>query len=290
MVDSFTDRLFDGNRAGVVPRADGLDERLMQLIAAEINASETAFVHRAADADFHFRFFAPGCEVPFCGHAFVGAAACLGERMAAQGGFESGRLKIRTGAGFHDVDLKRSATGFQVTLTQAAPLFRPNPHPVDLVASALGLDYSDFDDAQPMTLAYTGLWHLLVGLREAEAVKRCKPDFAKLAAINIEAGVATTHLYAKNGGGWFCRGFAPAVGVDEDPVTGSASGALGAYLVKIRREAPQALIGMEQRNPSGRGGRVEVWVGGTPEKPEVVKITGNAVISMTGEVATDEGP
>lgn len=284
IADAFTTVRFDGNRAGVVLDAQGLDAAMMLAIAKEVNASETAFVLPDDEADLHLRFFTPAVEVPFCGHAFVGSLAtlALAKHLEIAGEFRS--LKVRTGAGLHDAEVRRGDGFAEVTMRQAEPVFRHNHHPADAILSAIGLEFEALDGALQPGLGYTGLWHLFVPVRSPEQVKSARPDFGKLFELNREAGVHTTHLFAPKARGYYCRGFAPAAGVDEDPYTGSAAGALVAFLVGNGAILPGAQVELEQRDATGRGGVAVVAVGGTRLAPSGVKVTGRAVLSMAGEV------
>lgn len=282
--DAFTEVRFDGNRAGVVFDAEGLGDAAMLKIAGEVNASETAFVLGCGDADYHLRFFTPAVEVPFCGHAFVGALATLAltGRMEIAGDFAC--VKVRTGAGLHDAEARLREGSAEVTMRQAEPVFRPNPHPADAIMKALRLPVEALSGSIPTGLGYTGLWHLFAPVRDKAAVMAANPDFSRLKDLNDEAGVHTTHLFAKTPEGWYCRGFAPAAGVDEDPYTGSAAGALGAYLVRRGLAGPGGEMLLEQRDARGRGGFAVVSVGGSPASPSCVKVRGRAVLSLKGEV------
>jgi PhzF family phenazine biosynthesis protein len=287
LADAFTTTLLDGNPAGVLPDAEGLTDALMQRVAREVNASETAFVFPAENADFRLRFFTPAQEVPFCGHAFVAAMTVLKElgRISTDGEFS--RLVVETGAGRHPTDLVRQGAHWRIELTQAEPAFRPNHHPADAVCSALGMSPGELASDLPLEFSYTGLWHLIVPLADEASVIRMRPRFETLAALTREMGVDEVHVFAKRARGYRCRGFAPSVGINEDPVTGSASGALGAYLVRHGVVPPGETIDLEQRGADGRGGTVRVVVHGTPKRPERVVVGGYAVVSVRGEIELD---
>ncbi len=284
-VDAFTRTPLRGNPAGVVPFARGLGASEMLAVARELAVPETAFVFPSRDADVKLRFFTPTQEVPFCGHALVGALALLaelGEVQIPPG--RSARVRVETGVGVLAVEVRGEAGGVRVEMTQTEPAFRPWEGEVNEVLEILGADPEDLRLDLPLELAYTGLWHLLVPLRTVDAVDGLMPDFRALAELNRELGAVTTHVFAEGDGGYHCRGFAPAAGVDEDPVTGSASGALGAYLVRhgaVRASAPLLL---NQGDACDRPGTVSVTVGGTPEAPGPVVVGGDAVVSLRGEI------
>ena len=286
LVDAFTRDPLQGNPAGVLPYARGLSEATMRAVAREVNASETAFVLGSREADFRFRFFTPTQEVPFCGHATVAAVRLLQElgEIAVEGDFA--RARVETGAGIIPVDVIRTAEGFRVDMTQARPAFRTCSQPADRLLQVLGGDEEALRADLPLELAYTGLWHLIVPVLNAEEVDGLLPDLRALAALNRELGVVTTHVFAQEGGVYHCRDFAPAAGVDEDPVTGSASGALGAYLLRHRQIRPSHPLTLRQGEACGRPGEVRVVVEGSPGEPASVVVGGYAVVSLRGEIRT----
>lgn len=287
LVDAFTRERFAGNRAGFVADADALSPETMLAVAAEVNASETAFLHKAGDADFRLRFFTPEVEVPFCGHAFVGAVHAMISMGAIKPEGDFARIAVRTGAGLNPVDIVREDGWWRIDMYQAKPAFRPDPHPADAVASALGTGVETVTGGVETGLAYTGLWHLMVNVPSEEALYALKPDFAKLKGLNAEAGAHTTHVYSLTPDGPVCRSFAPAVGVDEDPVTGSAMGALGAYLVLKGMARPGDVVRMRQKPAGKKGGESRVVADGRPGNPQTVKVGGFAVVTISGEIEID---
>ncbi|HHV78373.1 MAG TPA: PhzF family phenazine biosynthesis protein [Firmicutes bacterium] len=236
-VDAFTNERFRGNPAGVVLHADDLTPSNMQLIAREMNLSETAFVTHPAPtsgADFGVRFFTPQTEVPFCGHATVATFFSLAEEgmLPATGPVVTVRQK--TGAGVLPVHVHfgENKTPAMVMMEQNPPMTRPSALDPESIAPVLGVRPDDICGG-PMGLCNTGNWHLFVPLRR-DRFSSLQVDLERLAKLNREVGAITTHLYCfLSPGGTVqlhTRDFAPAVGVAEDPVTGSASGALAGFL------------------------------------------------------------
>jgi trans-2,3-dihydro-3-hydroxyanthranilate isomerase len=277
-VDAFTDQPFLGNPAGVVPDAAGLPEDLMQAIAREMNCSETAFVGAGGEAaDLRIRYFTPETEVDLCGHATIASLHLLRElgRLEADC-----RLRVRTRAGTIEAGLRAG----QPYMVQNPLQVRPCPEDP---GPLLGLGPADRDgDA---VLAYTGLWHVLVPVRHADVLARLEPDLARLAHHNRALGAVTTHVFAIEGapaGVDVCaRDFAPAVGVAEDPQTGTASGAMGAWLVATGRLPGPAMLALQGTE---RPGRVAVRVEGSR-----VEVGGTAVTVLEGRLrvrVTSAGP
>lgn len=288
-VDAFTRIPLQGNPAGVVPFARGLQEEEMLALAREINAPESAFVLPSREGDVKLRFFTPSQEVPFCGHALVASLALLADlgEFPVSGG--SAPVRVETGVGVLAAALVRDPEGLRVDLIEPQPSFRRCTLEAEDLLEILGGDTEDLRGDLPLELAYTGLWHLLVPLRSVEALDGLMPDLRALAALNRELGVLTTHVFAEEEG-FHCRGFAPAAGVDEDPVSGSACGALGAYLVRHRVIRPGTSVAMFQGEACGRPGEVRVEVAGKPGAPERVTVGGHAVVSVRGEIRLGERP
>jgi len=289
VVDAFTRRPLRGNPAGVMPFARGLGADEMLAVAREVNASETAFVLPSREADFKLRYFTPTQEVPFCGHATVAALTVL-ERLgevSVAGAFA--RVRLETDVGLIPAELVRTPDGLRVDMTQVAPAFRPCTQPADRILDILGANAEDLRADLPLELAYTGLWHLLVPLSSAEALDGLLPDLRALAELNRELGVLTTHIFVEEGETFHCRDFAPAAGIDEDPVTGSAAGALGAYLLRHRVTRPGVPLCLRQGEACGRAGEVRVVVAGDPGEPRSAVVGGHAVVSVRGEIRLGEG-
>jgi PhzF family phenazine biosynthesis protein len=255
-IDAFTDRPFHGNPAAVCLLEAPRDDAWMQAVAAEMNLAETAFVVPQEDG-FSLRWFTPTIEVDLCGHATLATAHAL---------WQTGRLAAGTAARFHTRSGLLTAThhdglielDFPATPADAAPAF------LDGLADALGA-----------TPAWTGrsIFDLMAVFTTAAEVRALKPDMTKLADLPARGIIATAE--ADDGVHDFVsRFFAPAAGVPEDPVTGSAHCALAPYWAE-RKRTPR-LMGYQA---SARGGTVRVEVVGTR-----VRLAGHAVTVFTAEL------
>jgi len=228
IVDVFTHKPFAGNPAGVVMDASGLSEIQMQQIAREINLSETAFVVEKdlPDADFHIRFFTPLTEVDLCGHATIGTFFLLAEEGVISRDLPEIRVCQKTKAGILPLRIlyRNDGSVNRVMMSQAPPKFREAPIEREELAEILRVSPDNFSDSYPLELAFTGLWHLMVFVNSREALDSLRPDYATLSEMNKNIGVVTTHLFTLDtvdpSSTVYCRDFAPAVGVNEDPVTG----------------------------------------------------------------------
>lgn len=283
-VDAFTTTPLQGNPAGVVPFARGLKQSQLRAVARELNVTETAFVLPSRQADVRLRFFTPTQEVPFCGHALIAALTLLTELGEIEVDGEFARVEVETGVGVLGADLVRDEQGLRVDLIQARPAFRPCSSPADHLLEILGAHLEDLRTDLPVELAHTGLWHLIVPLASHDALDGLLPDFRALAALNRELGVLTTHVFVEEEDGFHCRDFAPVAGIDEDPVTGTASGALGAYLLRHSMVQPGVPVRMVQGDACGRPGEVRVVVTGSAGEPETAVVGGHAVVSLRGEI------
>lgn len=283
-IDAFTTQRYQGNPAGVVVNAEGLDEAQMQLIARELNNSETAFILPPRDDghDVHVRFFTPTVEVPVCGHATIAAHYVL----ALEGGTTGWRRQL-TGAGVQRIGTTRDDGDFRIAIEQGAATFEP-PLPSDLVAelaAALGVDANALDSRCPPQFVSTGHGKLLVGLLERTTLQALAPDAARLVALGPRVGskgyfAFTLDTPADDDALTWGRMFAPGIGIAEDPVTGNANGPLGAYLVRhglLERSDGERRYRARQATGHGRGGWMDVAVQVEGGEPAGVRIEGRAV-------------
>lgn len=281
LVDAFTSEPLSGNAAGLVPDAEGLNGEQMVAIARELNASETAFLFSSRKADRRIRYFTPTGEIELCGHATVAAHAWLAE----DGGLTEGPHTLETNVGVLDVEVDDGV----VWMTQDVADVTRLELSYDRIASALGIDSATLTDIGadlPLATASTGLGYLVVPVNFISALSGADPDFNAIAALTDELDV--TGLYAFTfdalGGDSTLHGrmFAPSIGVHEDPVTGTASGAVGAYLREIEAfegELPEEMV-FEQGHFVDQPGRVRVRA-----RTDPVSIGGRAVTALDGTIA-----
>ncbi len=235
VVDAFTTVPDTGNRAGVVLDSDGLSEQDMQSIAKAAGYSETAFVlpSSAPDHALHVRYFTPTHEVPICGHATV-ATHFL---RACKGYAPEYPMVVKTGAGNLPVSLTGAEGDRLVHMTQGQlEFFSPFDDAMrKKLAEALGVDASDFSEL-PIQVVSTGHSKVMIPLFDREKLDALKPDHEKLKVISAEVGSNGFFPFVLEGTSQkpvtYGRMFAPAIGINEDPVTGNANGPAGAYLVQ----------------------------------------------------------
>lgn len=288
LVDVFTDEPLSGNPLAVVPDADELDERLMARIAGELNQSETTFLLSPSQpgADYRLRSFtAAGVEVFGAGHNALGAWWWLADDRR----FELSSAQItriqELGGRLLPVEIA-SASGapIDITMIQAAPSFGATVSDTARLARALRLEESELDaDADPPWVVSTGAAHLLIGLRDREALMRTRPDAELLMEVLKEVGAQGCYLYCFDtidpAATAHARFFNPAVGLWEDAATGSAAGPLACRLVKGGVVPDGARCVIEQGHCMGRPSRIEIVVRGTE-----VRMSGRGVVVAEGQL------
>jgi PhzF family phenazine biosynthesis protein len=284
LVDAFASEPLAGNAAGLVPDAAGLDDEQMRSIARELNASETAFLSPSADADRRLRYFTPSGEIDLCGHATVATHAWLAEENR----LEEGTHTLETNVGVLDVEFD---DGLVWMHQDVADVTRIDAE-YDRIAAALGVDpatLADIGADLPLATASTGLGFLVVPVNFLAALSGADPDFGAIETLAEEFDV--TGLYAftfdtlEGESTLHGRMFAPGVGVDEDPVTGTAAGAVGAYLRDVgafEGELPDEMV-FEQGHFVDRPGHVRVRAQTDP-----VAVGGRAVTALDGTIAVPD--
>lgn len=294
LVDAFAEHAFSGNPAGVVIGADALSDTQLQHIACEINASETAFLSRLNDLHRPplLRWFTPTTEVDFCGHATLAAVHALWEWQLLDGDVaDTAGVKLATRAGDLTVTaewLSDPAAPPIWWLQMPAVTLTPEPsNPVKL-CQLLGLAPDELDDGLP--LMRTQDRDVLVFIRDWNRLQQLQPRFDELGAWCERQSlrgvcVATTATLAPTVQ-VHSRFFAPAVGVNEDPVTGSVHGPLAVMLVTagaVPRINDLAALMCAQGQPGRRTGIVRAVVHGATDTYEVL-VGGQCHTTLDGTV------
>ncbi|WP_126663277.1 PhzF family phenazine biosynthesis protein [Haloterrigena salifodinae] len=282
-VDAFTDEPLAGNPAGVVPDADGLSDDQMQSIAAELAVSETAFLRPSETADYRIRYFTPTQEVDLCGHATIGSFAHLRDE-----GLEAGTYALETNVGELEIEVDADGT---VWMTQDEPRIREVDIGYERVADALGVDAAALEGASddiPLAVSSTGLPFLIAPITYLSDLGSAEPDMRAIEELTEEVDATGIYLFTFDALGrestLHGRMFAPGAGVPEDPVTGTASGAVGAYLDRFGAfddDFPEELR-LEQGHYVDRPGQVRVRIG------EDVRVGGRGVTVLDGSLVVPE--
>ena len=294
-LDVFTAEPFGGNPLAVFPEAGGLTDAEMQNIARELNLSETTFVFPStqAPAQYRVRIFTPINELPLAGHPVVGTHFLLAQL---------GRYKLQTpvtriyqevGVGILPVDLLCPEGRIErVRMTQAAPKFLAPAADLDELAAALGLQTHDLlgETAWPQVVS-TGMPQLMIPVRGLEVLRKISPNLPALRALCDELNTDMTYIFALESFDRAGRTHGRCISGHyhfEDPVTGSAAGAMAAYLVHYglisgENHSPIEWI-HEQGHFMQRPGRVYITVHGEPGNVQTVQVAGDAVLIGKGEI------
>lgn len=264
-----------GNPAGIVPDATGLDDAALLAIAAEVGYSETAFLTAPPEGlgepgrAFTLRFFSPLAEVPFCGHATVATAVALAERLGA------GDFVFATPAGTVPVTVTESGGTLRATLTSVEPHTEEvTPEALTEALAALAWPAADLDPGFPVRIAFAGARHLVLAAATRERLADLDYDFDRLGALMRSLDLTTVQLVWRESESVFhVRDPFPVGGVVEDPATGAAAAAFGAYLREYQLVGPDAVVTLHQGEDLGRPGLLEVGLrAGDPR----VRVSGTA--------------
>jgi PhzF family phenazine biosynthesis protein len=265
---AFTSDPRGGNPAGVVLDARTLDDAAMQRIATDVGYSETAFLSPRADGAFDVRYFSPRAEVSFCGHATIAAMVAHAERT----GSGARLLHTRVGAVRIDVD-----DDMQATLTSVAPRVVPlDAAKLNRLLAALHWRVDELDPALPPAIAYAGAWHPIIAVATRSRLARLDYDFDALGALMTRNEWTTVNLVWREDASIFhARNPFPPGGVVEDPATGAAAAALGAYL-DARDALPETRrFVVHQGSELGRPSLLEVRV--PTQVSQGIQVRGGAV-------------
>jgi trans-2,3-dihydro-3-hydroxyanthranilate isomerase len=278
IADVFTDTPLQGNPVAVFTDATGLSTEVMQRAARELNLSETVFVLRSEQAHLKVRIFTPAVELPFAGHPILGTAFVVGRAMG------SPVVRLETGLGVVPVTLTRPDGGGDPVygeMEQPIPTVESFPE-VPALLAALGVS-EDRDGLLPIEGYRNGPVHLYIELPDAGAVAGLRPDLGALERL----GTYGINCFAATGDGFKTRMFGPALGVAEDPATGSAAGPLVVHLARHGRVPFGREIEIVHGVEIGRRSVLHARVDGTAEAIECVVVGGSAVIVARGEYRLD---
>jgi PhzF family phenazine biosynthesis protein len=280
-VDAFSDRAFGGNGCAVVHGGAALPEGVCTAYVRETSLVECTFTGPSDIADVRVRYFLASREIPFAGHPTIATVAA----MKSRGLFSGDSLILETGAGLVSIQLN----GDEIEMTQVAPKFGTHVS-ADLVASAIGLN----EDAiiSPPQMVSTGLPFCITVLRDHEALRAARLAEGPLREVAAAAGysgsdMAEPFLVTLQGataeGDTFSRLLLAPPSPPEDPFTGSATGAMAAYLWKYGLMDKDTFTA-EQGHDMGRPGQATVTRVGPPDAMTGIKVAGRGHVLMRGQV------
>lgn len=297
-VDVFTREPFGGNPLAVFHQAEGLTTEEMQQLAKEMNLSETTFVlpSQAPGADFKVRIFTPTSELPFAGHPVVGTHWALAQLGRVDLEEPVTRVCFELGVGVLPADLQVVEGRVErVVMTQDRPSFQAVLEDVGELAAGLGLPSEAITETGlPVQIVSTGIPQMMVPVRclaDVQLLAADRLDVATLTRVCRGVGTDCVMVFSLETQGpeatVHTRMFAPSLGVPEDPATGSANGALGAYLVCQRAvpvSEPTTHIVSEQGLELGRPSTLYVEVDSRAGEVTEVRVGGEVVAMAEGEV------
>lgn len=276
VMDSFSDRIFGGNQAGVVLADKALEPAVMQQVAAELKHSETAFVWQTEEGN-RLRYFTPAGEVDLCGHATVAVFALL-RRL---GRIEDGTHKALTRAGALEIEV----SGETIWMDMAPPKtlgVLPEESWEELYG-AYGLTLEDRPADLPPEIVSTGLADIMMPVRDHETLLRAVQNERTVTELSRRFDVTGVHMFCLGEEAVYCSNFAPLYDIPEECATGTSNGALTYYLYERSLVEPERenlfLQGEHMERPSRILSRLTVQDGAVR-----VRIGGQAVMSLAGEM------
>jgi len=300
LVDVFTTVPFGGNQLAVFEDAEGLTTEMMQVLANELNLSETAFVFPSDN--FHktkkVRIFTPKLELPMAGHPTIGAAYALATNETVK--THEGRNDWIFEEGVGDIPLTVYKEGNIITkveMEQPIAEFGERFMDVEAAAQLLSISEEDIDTKLPMQTVSSGVPFLFIPIRSLEAMRKIRlrtdiwqerfsatPSRQHIFAFTTETVEVTSHVHS--------RMFAPAIGISEDPATGGASGPLGAYLIEYgvisNTEEGMYHIRGEQGFEMGRQSHIDITIRKARNTIQQIKVGGPAVINGSSQIFINE--
>ena len=284
-LDVFTNNRFEGNPLAVITDGDGLSANAMLAIAREMNLSETVFVQKPTEdqALARLRIFTTRQELKLAGHPVIGTwflLAELGVVPAQEGGVH---VLQQTGAGILPVEIRfKDGRPQRVTMTQKEATFRPAKINRKALAAALGLSVKDLDTKLEPGYVSTGIFNLMVPVRNRAALARIEMNMVDLRRVLGKNGTMSYCFAVDSNAKAFSRGMLPWE-LYEDAATGSAAGSLGAYLVKHGRLNPGHTLNILQGEEMGRPSHIEVQVTKAGKKL-IPRVSGAAVRVFEGTI------
>lgn len=282
VADAFTTTRFSGNQAGVVilEGSSFPEEALMRALAGELKHSETAFIQKTGADAFHIRYFTPAEEVDLCGHATIAAFTVLRET----GAISPGRYALQTRSGNLEVEVRSDSVWMDMAQPEAGRSFS-DAEQAELYR-AYGLVLTDRAETLEPQAVSTGLWDILLPVKDRAVLNRATQDEAAVCALSRRYGVVGVHMFAPDPAADItarCRNFAPLYAIPEEAATGTSNGALTVYLYRHGLVQPGAenrfLQGEQMGKPS------EILSRLTAEENAIrVRVGGRAILTLRGNL------
>jgi len=282
-VDVFSNKLFGGNPLAVFLRGEDFKEAQLQQVAREMNLSETTFIFLPSipEADFDIRIFTPEKEIPFAGHPTLGTAFVLSQAGLIPATQKNLILNFK--AGLIPVNLEEND---RIFMTQPSAKILQTFPDIERVAYSLGLNIKNIQSDLPIQSASTGFPALIVPINSLRAIQRIILKLPLLKELLDEVEVEMIYPFTREtvnvGNSIHARGFAPFIGIPEDPATGSVAGALGYYLNDKNSEEKEFLI--EQGYEMKRSGNISVKIMNTKGNKNIIRVGGAIKLVFKGSL------
>lgn len=296
LVDVFTTTPFGGNQLAVFHENATLKTETMQMIARELNLSETVFIQPTSDSirKKRLRIFTPKVELPIAGHPTIGAAYVLADKGILETNKGQNEWILEEGVGDVPVTVYKDDSHIsKIEMIQPLPVFGGKYLNTKIAAKLLSLSIEDLDTNLPIQTVSTGVPFLFIPVRSLSAIKKVNfrtdvweeyfssnPSTKHIFTFTTETEEADSTIHS--------RMFAPAMGISEDPATGGASGPLGAYLVEYGVIPPTEnetyVLRSEQGIEMGRPSFIDISIVKEGNEFKKIKIGGNCVIIGSGEL------
>ena len=276
-VNAFSDSINGGNPAGVVLNSPDLTDNQMKDISRKLNVSETAFVFPSETADYKLRFFSPEVEVDLCGHATIATFYSIAtDKKIPENKMISYCQETNVGILPIDIYFKDNELIDRVMMTQQTSKIKDIYLDISLIADSLNIEVEEIDNTFPKQIVSTGLFTLPICINSFDILKNIKPDYSKIKKICRKYNFGSYHLFTfdtiESDSVYHARNFPPLYGINEDPVTGTANGAVCSYLFK-NKIINKNHMKCEQGDIMGRPGRVFVDI-----KNDIIQVGGKAKI------------
>src|SRR3989339_165599 len=266
LVKAFTKDKSQGNPAGVVFDTDNLSDDQMIKISAELGFSESAFVQKSEKADFRLRFFTATQEVDLCGHATIATIHALRKEVKMSGEL----INIETKAGVLPIEYREDGL---IVMTQAEPQFGGSDHNRKEIARLLNISETEILD-YPIKIVSTGTPKLIIAVNSLNTLFKINPDLEGIKKYCREHAAKGFYPFTfetmEKESDFHARQFNPLAGINEDPITGVAAGALGAYVVRHKLMDKSNFV-IEQGYCMNKGGKIFVSI------DDSVKVGGFAI-------------
>ena len=286
-IDAFTDKSLGGNPCAVILDADALSSHQMQMIAIEMNLSETAFVMRSAKASFSARYFTPTGELPFAGHPTLSCIHALIEEEIVVCNEAITEVTLEVPAGIIPIKIKAHGGKFNISMAQLTPQFLRVYDPQE-VLPIFGLSSEDILPGAVIQTVSTGTPILMIPLKGQDCLKKVHyADTEAYFKLKSIGDFFFPHHFCLGGATIKGHTFARSLGIPplglEDPFTGSATGCMAAYLWKYGLLSNRQFIA-EQGHWMNRPGEAHVEVIGDPANIQTVLLQGRAVTLIQGNI------